>query len=330
VAESSGAIIRFYRPGDEESLLVLLQTTFGGWPKLEIAVPAIDHLRWKLSSDPSPERYQVLAEAGGRIVGCRLFFLYEVRVRGRSYFIRSGFDLAIHPDYRGRGILNEMWAFARKHLDDQNDFNFGVGDHPAALHMRASQGNIDIANRIHVLVHDGVPVDPGPDAEEFDTVDVRAFDERTDAFFDAASAQFDFLVARTSRHLNWRYCDPRAGLYRATIAQSDDELLGYIVTRLSHGRGFVADVLALPGRLDVVERLVRQAVLRLRSTGVAEIDCWMAAHHPYRRLLEDAGFRRKRTVPLSYRHLRLPANELEFLQDSRARVHITAGDTDLV
>jgi hypothetical protein len=39
---------RFYRPGDDQGILDLLVATFGAWPKHEITVPAIDHLRWKL------------------------------------------------------------------------------------------------------------------------------------------------------------------------------------------------------------------------------------------------------------------------------------------
>jgi hypothetical protein len=330
VASSPGVGVRFFRDGDEHGLLVLLERAFEGWPKVDISVPAIEHLRWKLASAPSPMRYQVVAVDGHRVVGCRLFFLMPFRVHGATYFVRSGFDLAIDPEYRGRRILEEMWSFARKHLDLANDFNFGVGDHPAALRMRATQGNIRIANRIEVLVQQ-----PARNIVEaplgIDVVEASSFDQRVDALFEQAAADFDFLVERRQERLNWRHSDPRAGGFAIKQAETGGRLLGYAALRISRGRGYIADLLSLPGEADTLRALLSDATCYFQRNGVQEVDCWVAAYHPYRQALADAGFtRRRRKIPLSYRHLRLPAEKLAFLRGRRARIHIMAADTDLV
>jgi hypothetical protein len=223
-----------------------------------------------------------------------------------------------------------MWSFARKHLDGLNDFNFGVGDHPAALRMRASQGNVSIENRIEILVQDV----PGQEAPEVDGVQIQeatTFDARVDALFERSVEDFEFMVERRSDHLNWRLCDSRAG--RFTVLQAIDRqgIAGYVALRLTSERGYIADLLTLPRAEQTRDALLSEATRHFQRAGVMEAECWMASSHPYREALERAGFtRRRRTVPLSYRHLRLPEAELAFLQGRRARIHVMAADTDLV
>ena len=320
-----------YQPGDEEGLVELLQATFDVWPKIATSVSAEEHMRWKLSSDPESVRFQVVAEVDGRIVGCRLFILNWFRVHGEPLCCRQGFDLAIHPDYQGQGILNDMWFFARKHFDEQNDFNFGVGAHPAALHMRVAQGNIDIANKVQVLVHQpGVPQSVDRD-DAFEIRTVAAFDERADALFEEASRQFDFIRERSKEFLNWRHADARSGSFIIKQAEQEDRSLGYIVLATSGDTGTVADVLALPGRQDVVQSLIQSGLAHFAGLPLARIECWVPTEHPYRSVLLRNGFTHKRrVVPLSYRYLRAHATKLEFLSNPRASVHIMANDTDLV
>jgi hypothetical protein len=331
MAETESVVVRLYEPGDEAGLADLLQATFDVWPKIATSVSAQEHMLWKLSSDPESKRFQVLAAAGNKIVGCRLFFFNWFRIQGQRLCCRQGFDLAIHPDYQGQGILNDMWFFARKHFDDQNDFNFGIGAHPAALHMRVAQGNIKIENKVQVLVH---PLDaPPPDRTpaDFDVRIVSSFDGRADALFEETSRQFDFVRERSAAFLNWRHADPRSGSFTIMCAEHEGVLLGYIVLSTFGETGIIADVLALPGRLDVVEGLIQEGLVHFAALGMSSVDCWMPTAHVYRPVLVQSGFtHKKRVIPLSYRYLRAPASQLEFLTNPRAKVHIMANDTDLV
>lgn len=331
MAESENVVVRLYQPGDEIGIAELLQTTFEVWPKIESSVSAEQHMLWKLSSDPDSKRFQVLAVASDKIVGCRLFFFNWFRIQGKRLCCRQGFDLAIHPDFQGQGILNDMWFYARKHFDDENDFNFGVGAHPAALHMRVAQGNITIENKVQVLVHQlAGGLEPAPD-HDFKVSVVQSFDERADVLFEQASCQFDFIRERTAAFLNWRHADPRSGNFVTLQADSGSALLGYIVLSSAGKTGQIADVLTLPDRSDVVEGLVRSAVAHLVDLGMSSIDCWVPTEHPYRAVLVRNGFtHKKRVIPLSYRHLRTPAEQLAFLTDPHAKLHIMANDTDLV
>jgi GNAT superfamily N-acetyltransferase len=323
--------VRLYQPGDEEGIAELLQVTFGVWPKIETSASAAEHVLWKLSSDPESLRFQVVAAAGNKIVGCRLFLFNWFRICGERFCCRQGFDLAIDPNYQGRGILNDMWSYARKHFDDLNDFNFGVGAHPAALHMRVAQGNIVIENKVQVLSQ---RLDAVPERESERQVEVRqidCFDGRSDELFESCVSSFDFIRERTSSYLNWRFADKRAGRFTMLAAMSGQEMLGYVVVTRAKDVGIIADILASSGRDDVIDALLRAASERLAAEGCLSMDCWTPTVHPYRGALVRNGFgHKKRTIHLSYRYLRAPASKFAFLTDRQASVHIMAADTDLV
>ena len=117
----------------------------------------------------------------------------------------------------------------------------------------------------------------------------------------------------------------------AWLAEEGATILGYAVARASHGVGYVADVLALPGRLDVVSSLLGQALTSETLGAVRRVECWSPVHHPYRRVLSELGFvEKKRTVRLRVVPRGERADPVVFRDDPRASIHVLAGDTDLV
>ena len=97
-------------------------------------------------------------------------------------------------------------------------------------------------------------------------------------------------MERDAAYLNWRYCDPRAGAFRITGAFDREALLGYVVTKIEGSRGYIADLLALPGRTDIARSLVEEALRSFRESNVAAVRCGMTRRHPYYRLLRRYGF----------------------------------------
>jgi hypothetical protein len=157
----------------------------------------------------------------------------------------------------------------------------------------------------------------------------EAFDNRIDDFWPRAAAPYEFIVERSKDQLNWRYADPRAGLFSIHLAEHEGELLGYSALRISHGRGYIADLLTLPDRLDVATALLEDAAFTLAALSVSRIDWWVPVRHPYQQLARDRGFVDKRIVDISlFPHN--PALDLTYLADPSVPVHIAAGDTDLV
>ena len=145
-----------------------------------------------------------------------------------------------------------------------------------------------------------------------------------------ASQQFDIAVARQQDFLNWRYCDPRGGAFVVRTAEEGGWLAGYAVLRVSGRVGYIADVLALPGRLDIVQSLVHNALGYFATLGVPSIEAWCSAKHPYAQLLASLGFdNKRRTLRLDWvAFTDLPDREL--LSSRRLILHYMPGDSDLV
>ena len=322
---------RFIREGDEEGIVELLTTAFGGWPAVEISVPPIEHLRWKLASDPYAMRYGSVAETdGGRIIATQLFFAQHVKVGESVLRLIQGVDLCVHPAFQGRGVMAELRAFAWPTFYKVFDMRVGQTQHTALRTLSKREGSLAIANEVEVLTH--VPVGGAASTRHVDwaVCGLARFDERVDQFWREASKPFRFILSRSRDYLNWRY-DPRGGNYTTKAAERDGRLLGYTVLGISNGKGHIADLLALPGRADVVASLVSAALAYFSDEQVSKIECWLPAHHPYREVMRELGFRqRKRTVHMTYGAFRASEEDVAFLSDPEAALHFVSGDLDLV
>jgi hypothetical protein len=160
---------------------------------------------------------------------------------------------------------------------------------------------------------------------------LERFDERIGGFFDEAARSFDFAVVRTRDYLNWRYFDPAAARFTVRAAEEEGKLLGYLALKITEGEGCIADLLALPGRTEVVRSLVEDALGCFREAGVERVTCWMISRHPYNGILRRYGFIDSRMdVGFRYRVTNPDEGELDCLADPRARIHLTHGDTDWI
>lgn len=251
---------------------------------------------------------------------------------------RQGMDFCVHPDARRLGIRTKLRELSQRNPRRNFQMLFSLeSGHPAMKRLEERlrrPGRGQLANRIEAWVRRGgrSPVRPD-DGGDWVVRQVDQFDERTDSLWDVASQAFQLSIVRRQAYLNWRYADRRAGTFIIKLAERGEDLLGYVVVRMSHGRGYVADVFALPERLDVVQSLVDAGVRDLDAAGASEIECWLPAHHPYWPAFRSAGFTHKRrTIPVSVRSSREYAAvfEMPFGGDPEAAIHITMGDSDLV
>lgn len=357
--------VRPFRDDDLPAVLELLQTTFGGWPKVPTPATPIDHLRWKLGDGRDGESFHFVAELEGRIVAFLLNHLWRVKVRDRELLALRGMDSAVRPEYQGRGIMSTMKPAVNLYLERVSDLFLGGSNNPAVLRLHEQEGRLDFGHRWLVFVR---PLtlrgalrtfklrpnrSPRKLAESVMTFarwlaiearervrqpvpacDIRTverLDDRFDVFFEEAAQPFDFIMVRNEALLNWRYADARAGEFTIRLAMEGERVVGYSVLRVANGAGHIADLLALPGRLDVVSSLGRDASEQLRSAGVGTAECWLFQHHPYVAALRSCGFLgRRRRGHLSYKPVAVAASEIEFLGDKSTAAHLSVGDMDWV
>jgi GNAT superfamily N-acetyltransferase len=358
---------------DTEAVLCLLQESFPRWPRVDVSVEPIEHLRWKLCLDmeEADKDSHRVAEVGGRIVGVGITSARRAKLGDRIVRCYEGNDVCVHPAYRERGILSKMGPFRQDESRERYAVQLvGGTSHPAliGLRRRNPMPSHTIGNRFHPslrpLTWRGLSSalklrwgrSPGRLASAaWETArwlagrlrqrnprerhawwisSVEAFDDRVDAFWQEASQPFAFVVVRDLQYLNARYGDPRAGNFTINLAEQNGALLGYTVLCVEPGgdRGYVAELLTLPGRRDVADSLLRDALDHFRRLGRATVECWLPEHHPYRQILDELGFlpRPQGRYARGYRALGASEEELAFLREPEVPIHRTLGDTDIV
>ena len=229
---------------DDELLrevLALYQTAFERWPYRDPGCPPLDHLRWKISSPASPWG-MLVARPEGRVVAASCIRSCRVRVGKRSGLVLGHPDVAIHPDWQGRGLYRVAIRYMEGPLRAPHDLSLrDLGVHPAVAKIEPEIGR-EPANQVRtmlkVLDASGVLEDDawslegarrlagrlatpllqrwgsvaGPSEAAATAIRrIEAFDERVDRLFEAAAAYFEVLIERTHAYLDWRYLSPGAG-----------------------------------------------------------------------------------------------------------------------
>jgi GNAT superfamily N-acetyltransferase len=363
------ATTRNVTEADEPRVVQLLSRAFRRWPAFELPVPPLEHLRWKMRSDPIAPRHQWVTEVDGRIAASILRVIRRVRIKGRDCLARDDVDAAVDPDYQGQGLYRAILdhVFERRR-DAEFDLTFWYSTNPKTRRRgRPDEDGELLGDPIQVLEklyrarpivarrrrrYGGrLPVSLAVLRIRLATAlnrlghppywrrarcagsitTLKRFDDRIEALFDAAAEPFDFVVVRGEDYMNWRYCDPAAGVFTLRAAEQQGRLLGYLVFKIAEGEGYIADLLALPGRTDVVRSLIEDALHSFREAGVERAICWMTSRHPYHGILRRYGFVDSgREAGFRCRAVSLDKSELEFLGDERARVHLTLGDSDWI
>jgi hypothetical protein len=319
--------IRRVEDDDLPALVEHFQLAFERWPWVETPATPLEHLRWKTEAGPGPPEHFV-AELDGRIVAVKLHHVWTARVRGRELRTLRGYDSSVHPEYQARGLMGEAREKILKRIKPRIDLMMGGSNNPAMATILHQGERISFAQRWSVLSRPaGEAEDP---ARPWTVRTAERFDERTDGFCREASAPFDFIMVRSRPMLNWRY-DRRAGAFTIRLAEQDGRLLGYAVLRAQRGAGYIADLLALPERPDIVESLARDAARELRERAVERVECWLLPDHPYAEALRRCGYlERDRRRPPTIEPVGVPASEVAFLAGAGVAVHFTLGDIDFV
>jgi hypothetical protein len=343
-----------------EEMIGVFRGAFGRWPLVDPGVPDLDHLRWKVSG-PFTRIGSLQAVVGGRIAYATTSWVTWMRIDGRRFLRAIYPDTAVDPAFQGRGVYSRAVGHRRSLVGEPHDLAFheqmgsSRGKGPLGRKGQARVANI-VTRRYRVLR----PLAFSADRSRLELAPVvlalavwsttvaslrrRAlrrwglrprdddrFDRRYDALFEEAASDFDVIPERTQEFLRWRYGDRRAGPFRVRTISDDGRLLGYAILRLAGARAYLADVLALPGRLDVVETLLADAVAIARRARAAGLECFLSGNHPYRAALRRQGVIDTRIdIGLEYHPIGATVEDLRCLANRRARVHFQMGDTDLV
>ena len=329
--------VRPYNYGDEEKIVELLELSFNGWPKFNLSHTPLEHWRWKYLDNPVNMTIIAVVELDGRIIGCWHRIPQKIKFGETVTFAGQGVDVAVHPDFQGRGISSKL---REKTFDISMNIDvpmsIGINDHPVLRKSAIKRGAKDIATLLGMMKIDDVDLhfdmmryeyyflkkysyymfkminkieklkvfhkyEP---VQDFYIGDIDKFDARIDDFWCEIEKEFDFIVLKNSKYLNWRYCDPRGGEYVVKQAVYNDRVLGYCVLRLNerienYPLGYIVDLLVLPQRLDVTEALIKDALLYFDNMNVNSISCWQFHNNNYK-IYRNHGFIKTGNIFLQY------------------------------
>lgn len=328
--DSGGAGEPVFRRGglaDAEAVLPVLQSAFPQWPPFEVGVPALEHLRWKMTPPPGfPADSHAIVEVDGEVVAAQLRWLAWVHVRGERHLSDTGADHAVHESAQGRGIGRLMRTKERERVYPQQIVGFDTGlVHEKAIHMQEVAGSVQRPLNVWVrafsprafavarlrrgglrrptwarvraavrLVWAGRSersrATGSEGRSEWEIEVVSTFDDRATALWEEVREEYALARQRDAGWLNWRYGDPRAGLIRSYAATEAGRLLGYASFKRNGAEGTVLDLVTAPGVAGVGAELLEQGARDLREAGCTSVRCLLPAGHREEAALRSAGF----------------------------------------
>jgi len=312
--------IREYEPGDEEQIASLLKLVFDEWPSFNINCNKVDFWKWKYLDNPLRKTAILVAEHDEKIIACNHGLYKEIKICEKIFNFQIGADLAVHPDFRRRGLFKSMSPL-KIQVWERNETDLGMMAtvNPIVKKHRVKSGNQSFPQGLLEMLYISDPSQEDlsllkrtgyrilqtlnkikPIYNQFDTSDVSVeiieeFGKEADVLWDKVSPNYLFAIKRDKRYLNWRYLDARSGSFDVYAAYSNHQLLGYCVTRVKRFKdsapsGLIVDILTYPDRLDIASRLVEKAMEGFMEDSVNRIRYLGVKGHPYEKTLNGFGF----------------------------------------
>lgn len=359
---------RPYNSSDDEPIVELLREVFNGWPSFDISVSPLVHWRWKYEHKFLKNKLIAVAQKDDKIIGALQSLPLKIKINEQIVPANLGADAAVHPDYRRMGVRNSISHLIKEmrikagiklliatstnpitirmlsrdrfrfpvpilNLTRIKDINKQLREMPMK-NQKIMKWGFHVA-RISNKIRNAFSA-RAYDRHVLNISRIDGFDEGANDFWKEISEHYDFIIVRDRDFLNWRFSDPRAGNFVIKSVEDGERLLGYCVTAINRAResypvGYIADLLALPGRLDVVDSLISDAVDFFDRNDVNIINCLMARGHPWVKNLQRHGFLDSRMrIRLFHTDLGLGeglCDEICQLKDA-VRIHVSYGDFD--
>jgi ribosomal protein S18 acetylase RimI-like enzyme len=245
----------------------LLEIAFNSWPNFDLKCSLFEHWKWKYRDNPQKEIYIILAEKNGSLVGCHHSIPTEIRNREKTIQTHQSSDLAVHPEFRRKGIARTLGTEIAKLV-----FNKGIKSkisfelnpsilrsniiskyeilpQPVTIFTRIEDIDLYLTsfkksnflgkygykllkfrNKIQKLSSTKKP-EKKKRPNKINISDIERFDKRIDRFWNETCTHYEFIIERNRKYLNWRFCDERSGDFNIKIAETNQRILGYIIMK---------------------------------------------------------------------------------------------------
>ena len=279
--------IRPYQPGDESHILALFHQSYGRYLDKQTWA-------WRFQDNPAGPGVIDLSWDGDVLAGHYAVSSVVLRINGHDRLTGLSGTTMTHPNYRGRGLFPILARRTYTRMA-QSDMAIVWGFPNWASH-RSFVRDLDWINiwevptfRLSLTGRLSLP------AVRDNVVELEEFDDRFDHLWEWVKDDYQVIVKRDRRHLQWRYVQNPTEQYRILAYLDAQDLLGYAVLKRYKEELHVVDILALrdPG---VGEQLIyRAAQVALEDSALA-LGLWLSVTHPLHWALERLGFRNEGPV----------------------------------
>lgn len=360
-------IIRSYQPGDEENVVKLLNSGFDGWPHFDLTCSTLDHWKWKYQDNPLDAYFMAVGLSDDKIIGINHAIPIRIKIGDLIFLCAYAGDTVVDEKYRGRGIYDNLVEYKNELLKLEDiKFVYMVTMNPILIkkylytrfpfpHRILNLVRIrDIDLQLHKMpVKNSWAVKLGYTSiklfnelrnalissnykeHDLNILKIDRFDQRMDEFWERVSKRYEFIVERSRKYLNWRYCDPRGGEFDIRQAEDGDgHILGYCVLRINryiqdYPIGYIVDLLTLSDRPEIADSLVSDAVCYFDDENVNIVNYLIVRGYPYEGIFMRHGFLNSRIkVQLFYNDLGMGNELVKLKEGSPNKAYFSYGDID--
>lgn len=310
--DAEEVVIRSWRPGDTPAI-----NAFYNDPAIRPAAGAKgaaprSEEQWAWEFSPrglAPTGYGI-ATSGDRIVGIQAYIPLTMRFGNERVLTGKDEDTLVHPDYRGRGILDRLYELIIERAE-QGGVAMLWGFTNTAVRPLLRNGFRSLGTFDSMTLSIGSDCDRisarGTDALtggcEVTVEEIRSPDARMDQFADLFASQSGGMgLDLSADFLRWRVFENPFRAYKVFAAVEGGDIVGLGIFKAEPQRrtGFVSDLAALsdagPGMRAIQCGLLAAGIEYFKSLGFSIVEARAAGDHRYNRelrsLLADVGFNR--------------------------------------
>jgi hypothetical protein len=241
------------------------------------------------------------------------------------YLCEPGGDLAVHPDYRGKGIWRSMVDIWTQNKWTPVNISYNHSGTPIVVNRAKARKSLIFPSplRHYIRIRDideFLKVKDIPNSmvkkmgylsfswlhmirnigkrrkfENYSIKTITEFDNRINTFWKHIKDDYDLIVERKKEYLNWRYCDPRGGLYTVRLVEEDNEILGYSVLHINkfntdYPEGYIIDLITAINDEDVVASLLDDANKYFDKNNVRVMHHWAPRDSLNSKIIDRYGF----------------------------------------
>lgn len=291
------------------------------------------YYRWKIESNPVQKGILHVADDAGKVVGMVSIIPKPLYINGELIDGAELGDCFTSSEYQRQGMFYVLLNETREEaIKKALDFIYGTpnkqalpGERKAGYKvicgtqvynlvrplnmgavLRAKINSSTLAKILGPCLHLGLKMlyrvkSPQLEKQGVKFPLVPSFPEDMHTFWGKVSGNYDWIVERSKKYLDWRFVQ-NPDTYSIMLARNSRETIGYIVTKIGYWQslkvGYLADFLVDEKGPEIFTELVLHSLRYFQQADVDIVAGWSVKGGIYYNVLRRCGFKRHKAVPI--------------------------------